>query len=176
MQVNTEYDSDEEFYFAAYLSELVTAGIVRSYCRHEPLELAPSVRVGKGVLHRAQVYTPDFLIEWEPKHKHLERFFSLIEDPSKTPFKGFERDGKLVSVIEIKGGFIAKDEGRMYGILAKWAWQVFKIYVQRIAISTKPKDLFDKTFTPVSYLLTKATHKPRKLHYSPIILREFLER
>lgn len=142
--------------------------------RHETLELAPSIRVGKGVLHRNQTYTPDFLIEWCRVNPHLGKFFSTIEDKWKTPFKGFERDGKLISVIEIKGGFIAKDEGRMYGILAKWVWQRFGIFVQRIAVSTKPKDLFDKTFTPIEFLSTKMTRKPRKLHYDPVILSEFL--
>lgn len=175
------HDSDEELYFSHYLDELKEAGIVLSWRRHPTLELSSNVLIGKRVLLRAQVYTPDFEVVWNREHPGLSKLFRTLasygdKKPEVTPFIGSFLGGEkdqFVSAIEVKGSYTEPDEIRMYGILKKWSWSAFQVFINTIIVSNQ-SGIFEKTFTPMEFLLTKSTRKPRKLHYEPRSLSEFL--
>ena len=183
------FDSDEEKYFSWYLKELEEAGFVAGWGRPDTIELATNVRVwskrGKTpkptVLLRNQQYTPDFKVTWTQKAVDAKLVVELVPDEGSdsfpesyaAPFMAGLEDKKLVSYIEIKGGFVAHDEGRIYSILSKWTFQLLGVYVQRVSVSTAPDSIFAKTFCPDEFRLTDKTRKPRKLRFIPRTLGEF---
>lgn len=177
LATDNQFDSDEELYFSDYLAELKHADIILHFERHQTLNLMEPVKTNGRSLFREQVYTPDFLVVWNPL---IAVPLGIVTDTDHhvkgVPFKAYyDSNDQLVSSIEVKGGYTEQDETRLYGVLFKWTWSKFGIFVQKINVSNTAKDIFAKTFTPNSFLTTKKTKKPRKLHYEPISLSCFLQ-
>ena len=180
-----EFDSQEERYFSYYLDELKEAGYIisyeaqpESYVLSEPyfydynIQLKTKIRPAVKKLIREHIYTADFKIHFAAEASGI--FCNRLEsrkDLTKIPFVV---DYFFVSIIEIKPAFSRFNSQREFSINQKWLFQRHGVYCQKIKISNRA-GLFKDTFTPKKYLVTE-TGKPKKLHYEPKTLEEFVER
>lgn len=178
------FDSDEELYFSWWLDELVKYGYVSSWFKNEDsYQLTDGLkhkyvrqmkRVEDKVLYQTILnpssYTPDFKIQWT--EKALGIFVSKILSPNKI-VTHFICNNNLLSVDEIKGGFDSNNMTRLAINNIKLVWYRHEIYINMI----KVPNIFNKTFTPIRYLLTDKSMKPRKIKYKNIVtLNEFINK
>jgi hypothetical protein len=188
------FDSKEEEYFSWYLDELSSAGYVDNWQRPQTIVLANNLKAWSRknqkskpkstVLLREQTYTPDFEVVWTPKAKEKGLVVELstcdpltssedsLPESYSAPFVANNVFGRIVSTIEIKGGFTEHDESRIYSILSKWTYQLYGVYIQRVIVSTAPNSIFAKTFCPAKFILTDKTLKLRKLKFTPRLISE----
>lgn len=181
------FDSKEELYFSWYLDELKDAGYIEkyesqpeSYVLSAPLfyeydkHLKTKTKTIVKKLMQEHIYTADFKIVWSEKARNI--FFNTEAnrvDLTKAPF--IAADGNAVSIVEIKPLFDQNNMTRLFTINQKWLCQRHGIYAQKIIVDKKNgKGLFAETFTPIRYLLTDKSLKPRKLKYTPKILTEYI--
>jgi len=175
--MNKDFDSKEELYFAWYLDELVDAGYVLRYELHPqtftlsgkctvtvPKQLKTKIKILEKTFLQEHVYTPDFLVIWANSAKGI--FYSGIKMGS--PFWLSGRPNR--SYIEIKPAFSRFNMGRVFGLNQKWVFKELGIYINLI----RPFKLFKDTFTPVKYLTTDKSSKPRKIAWNVLSLEEYV--
>lgn len=184
-------ESEEEKWFLWWAGEMMQAGHIKSLSRGQTKILSENTKVhdrvvgkdGKvlknkpSVLLMDQVYTPDFEIVWSGTEPGFAEYFSFIVD--KPTFRTNIRatgavgetagagETELFSLIEVKGGFMDANQKRISSILIKWTMQRYGLYVQLVQLHNDKNSFFDRTFTPMRYLLTDKTMKPRSLKYTP---------
>jgi hypothetical protein len=186
------FDSNEEEMFFQYLQELCEAGYVNSF-EYQPkaYELSDEVKydwnkitprkeiIQSTTLLREHIYTSDFLINWNIKAKGI--FYNSLNDKvdlRKIPFVCCsEKDNEGISIVDIKPSFDNTGTGRAFVINAKWVWQKYQVYIQKIVVvASKNKScLFKNTFTPKAALYTKKTKKLKKYSFQTRSLEEFIE-
>lgn len=170
---DNEYDSPEETYFAMWLEELQEKEYIKKWKRNtEAYELAPELKNIFGVKFyknrrtkgRSQTiwqnfaYTPDFVIVWDAKAKGV--LFDQLNENVKIerPFIGQEKDGEIISIVEIKPSFDKHNMTRLFRQIQKMLYSTQNKYVNLIEV----QDLFAKTYTPMPFLFTK-TGKKKKI-------------
>ena len=156
------YRSDEELYFGYWLEELADNKIIKEiFYEPESFELFQECKFEKHKINK-HIYTPDFVC------KINESVF--FEDISKFHCKKnlFIKTGDKV-YFEVKPDFDYKNMTREFGINKKWMFQKYGIYINLVKIPS----LFEKTFTPYKYLLTK-TGKKRILKFEYKSCKEYI--
>ena len=163
------YDSTEEYLFALWLQSASEFVYVAHY--HPP-----SFELFKGKMGlRDHVYTADWRVLWRENARGL--YFLLEEDKvpkkrsheSTVPFIGNP------TYIDIKGGFVGKNNssGITFPLNQKWIMDKYGVFVNKTVISYEKKGLFFKTYVPDSVLeisnyvrtgLTKFKYEPRTLY------------
>lgn len=192
-------DSNEEVYFEWWLEELKEAGYVSYFRRCQSFTLAPKVervvhiRRPRSVKRKAieiipeVTYTPDYLVEWAEPAIGL---FVLDMDRGYTAAPSHHLWGIYGSAtymsppvvhtwIEVKGmlNLTAKMldmKNREAKLRAAWLYHRHGMIVSILRLGPFKRSLFDRTFTPKRFLLCDRTAKPRKLHFKPRTLQEFV--
>jgi hypothetical protein len=178
-----KFDSQEELHFSWYLEHLKDHRYVNRWEKNETsYTLTPGLkhtyikkmkRVDDKELEQAilnpSVYTPDFIIYWEPK-----AIGKFVVNPDNTNNKintPFICDDELISVIEVKGEFDNNNMTRLATNNIKFLYHQYNVFVNLIKVPS----IFNKTFTPDRYFMTNKTFKPRKIKYKNVrTLREFV--
>ena len=174
--MNKTYDSSEEQYFAWYLDELVDAGYVKEYELHpksftlsdkctiqKTQQLKTKTKVIEKTFLQGHIYTPDYMVRWENNAQRV--LFSTIKGGAPFWLSGYN-----FSYIEIKPTFSRYNMARAFSINQKWMYNKHGIYVQLI----RPSKLFKDTFTPVKYLTTDKSNKPRRIAWNVLSLEEYI--
>lgn len=179
-----EWESFEELSFLYWAFELKNQGYIKSLKRSESFLLCDSMvhdfvvnlktkskPASELVLH-GHSYTPEFIIEWDPKAR--DKIFSALLGQSRYCAPLISQTSINVphnySYVEIKPMFDQNNMERLFKVNQKWMWQKHGVFVNLI----KPKQLFQQTFTPAEYLKTPSG-KPRKLDFKPRSLFDFLK-
>lgn len=202
--VNKElYDSWEEYYFQHYINELVYEGYVL-WSQHHPdsfklfdgmeymvkrqltrLKRTTSFTDFRRLLH-PHSYQCDFLIQWAPKAEGVfyKKINSIVEGDAY--FFAQEHNGKMMSLIDIKGGGYNSrlSSDIQFPLNQKWVMSKFGLYVQKAQLIVAKKKgtskvysgLFPETFTPDRYLKTDGGHKSRTIHFEHIPLLHFINK
>ena len=181
-----DYESQEELFILWYFFELKEAGIVKSIERGESFNLSDersekyyetkqlktkTKKIEKKVtLLREHVYTPDLKVTWN-KDIYSKFITGGITFTKYIPFYYTTCEfGNPVTYVEIKPDFnLSNNMERIFIINQKWTYNKFKVYVNLV----KPKELFEKTFTPELYTKT-ATGKEKKQTFTFRSLNQFL--
>lgn len=181
-----QFDSQEEEWFSWYADELQAAGFVYRWERD-----VPAIPLTAGLTHyytnekgklksqclfRKSEYTPDFKLYWRIAAEEV--FFQLLENKRKiiTPFIGQRlwlhdtEDDAMLSVVEVKPSFDQNNMTRLFKNNQKFVWDKHGLFLNLVT----PQELFEGTFTPRRFLLTK-TGKPRKLSFKPKTLQQYLD-
>ena len=172
--------SNEEKYFAWWLEEAKVKGYIKEWS-YEPKSFALSpkqtnkftkqlktkIKECEETILQPHIYTPDFEIVW--RNKAIGKFLGGGKQKSQ-PFKLAKGFPNLISYVETKGSFDQNNMTRLFSINKKWVFQKYGIYVNLCKISTKKGSFFDKTFTPIRFVLTEKTKKIRKLGYKATFL------
>jgi hypothetical protein len=176
-------DSWDEYYFMEWCRELEEAGILLSYSRSESFVLTSEVKektlqvkvtkkgniesIKETILLNGSVYTPDVKLEINFDNPLWVKFFS----DTKTIGKIRVEKGRY-TYIEVKPDYDMNNMTRLFTNNQKFMFKTHKIYVN-LCICSK---LFEKTFTPMSYLFHPSGRKKAKLPYTNIkTLNEYLE-
>lgn len=160
----TKYRNNEELFFSYYLDELKKHNIIESY-EYEPksfllsdevtfnytkiTQLKTKVKVEektKALLHKHS-YTPDFKIIPETIGYRRNIFSSNPKDFPIFIVSDYHEKylGRCCNFVDVKGTFSRNlSTSITFPLNAKWMYQKYRIYVQKI----KPFDLFKQTFTP----------------------------
>lgn len=204
-KMSINYESSEELWISYYLKELQAAGFIsdwkyqpKTYELSEPLtyswlkKLAVKITKQTSTLLQGHEYTPDFLIVWNEKARHL--FFNTPDDKINLKNAMFiAHSGSNMSIIDVKPAFDMQNMTRLFVINQKWMMEKYGLYVQKIVpvketkhyhkVGNKEKKIyshsswsgiFPKTFTPARYFLTDVSGKPRKINYNPVSLEDYL--
>ena len=148
-------DSNEEIDTLNWLNEAVNLGIIEDY-QYQPVSLKLfdavdfiNVEGKKRCLFREHVYSPDFLIKFNPtKFPQLAKEFKLTKEQSS--LQTFEVQ------VDVKGTFNKTE--RAFSLNQKWCWQRLGIYIYKLI----PKEFFKKLGCPKTSFYTKKTKKIRK--------------
>ena len=184
-----DYRSQEEKEFSYYLKELQDAGLIEGYTYEEvKFELTPKVtfpyiketqlktKLKKEnkvkVLLNGSTYTPDFIINFEPKSAHF------ANTPVKFPLFITSRS-TLTCYVDVKASFGKKASDIRFPDRQKQMYNVHRIYIQKIV----PRELFEQSFTPVKVIAEEVYKRDCKwgkkgeckLKYKPITLKEWLK-
>ena len=185
MESRETYQSDEEYYFYWYLKELQLNGYINNWkYQPKPFPLSDKVtftwqkqlktkqKIMVKTLLQDHKYQADFLIIWNKKALGVFIPSLEYEDRLVYPFYADKLStGLYRTILDVKGTFNQNDAWRRFSIEQKWVWQRYKIMVQKVI----PEKLFKETFTPVRFLKTDITGKPRKINYEPVqSLSEFI--
>ena len=183
-EANT-FASDDEKYFSWYLEELQQAGFISNWL-YEPHTYRLSALAKYGVFQQSKrsqpkrkrlsllqshSYTPDFGIVWTNQSNNI--FYNAITDGvdlRQAPFIVNLDTNIPYSIIEIKPVYDKNNMIRLFRINQKWMFFQNRVYVQEVSIIK----IFEKSFTPARYLLTKKTKKKRILKYKSRSLQEYL--
>lgn len=178
-----EWESFEELSFLYWAFELKNQGYIKSLRRAESFLLCDSMihdfvvnlktksKPASEIVMHGHSYTPEFIIEWEPKGRY--KLFDSLSNSAKytAPLLAhIAGDGTYWSSVEIKPMFDQNNMERLFKVNQKWMWQKHRVFVNLI----RPQELFQKTFTPKEYLVTP-TGKARKLNWKPKNLFDFLK-
>lgn len=168
-------DSEGEMNFIMWMEELKEEGYIEKYERGQSYLLSDSLVNNyvetlktkskpktQTILH-GHSYTPDFFIMWTTKGFNI-----FCNNLGEKWVKPFMCDGKF-SYIEAKPPFDFANMSRLAMLNIKWMWQKYKIHVQMV----KNIELFEKTFTPKAYLVTK-TGKTRLVKHKFRTLKEYI--
>jgi hypothetical protein len=180
------FDSQEEGLFWLYLNELKENGYIDSFTFHpDPYVLSEPVKyeweqklktktiIKSSVLLNGHIYTPDFVVIWNKKAKDI--FYINCNSGRNLKNVPFITNG-ISSVIEVKPAWDAQNMSRLWTINAKWVWEKYHIYVQKIVpIAPNSNCLFAKTFVPQLALLTEKTKKPKSYKFEVRSLQQYLE-
>lgn len=184
--IEEELDSNEELYYAWWLSELCDAGFVSAVITQpEGFELHPGFchtfikkmktkdKIQEETIIKPSVYTTDFYVKWTEKAVGV--FINLLDTDDKI-MKGQSPlldicNKELGSFTEVKPKFDQNNMTRLARTNIKWVQDKHGIFVNLVI----PCKLFKKTFTPERYLTTNLSGKPRKLDYKPRTLKEYLD-
>ncbi len=179
-----DFLSNEERYFSLYLDELKLKGIVNDYTNDVPSitltngfikeYIKPMKKVDDKVLFQEllpkRVYTPDFIIEWNPDNEYTKYFVHTLPDVISKVFTPFITLSDNKSIVEIKNDFDQNNMTRLFQQNQSWIYDKYNIYINLIKLPS----LFKKTFTPVRYMLTDKTLQERKLNYKPVLLNDYI--
>jgi WD40 repeat protein len=161
-----EYDSNEEIYFTLWMDELVKAGYIKKWIRNEDsFQITPPAISRFFVKKKEKTqtilqdleYTPDFIIHWDTSAIGLFCNF-LNKEKITQPFICQMESDVIISIVEIKPSFDRNNMTRLFRHTQKVFYHFFQKYVNLIIIDK----LFDKTFTPTDFLITK-TGKTRTI-------------
>lgn len=170
-------DSDGEVHFIMWMEELKQNGFIKDYKRGETIVLSNPVtntytsqlktksKVNNQNILMSHSYSWDFTIEWTDlgiKH-FVNKFGEKWEKP-------FIINSESTSFVECKPPFDFQNMSRLATLNIKWVWEKYKIFIQLV----KNIELFEKTFTPKAYLVTK-NGKNRKLQHNVRTLEEYLQ-
>lgn len=166
-------DSVEEVIFEQWLLELKENGFIDNYEYHSStLELIPEIRYNNIKIYNSLNYTPDFIIQWNESAKglfmlHQEEVVNTKFDNNQIMLSQFNN----ISYVDVKGLFAGKHNNSAitFPILRKVLYDKLGIYVNKVV----PKTLFQKTFTPNSYLTT-SMNKERKINWEVLSLKEYI--
>lgn len=182
--MKNKFDSKEELHFSWWLDQLKAAkyikhwecndysfplfgGLVHSYIK--PMKRVEDKIMTQTIL-KPSVYTPDFIIYWEPKAIGI--FASMMHSTEGKIETLFLCDKDLKSTVETKGNFDRNNMTRLAINNIKFVYEKYQIYIDLI----KLPGLFNQTFTPDRYFMTDKTFKPRTLNYKNVrTLREFIK-
>lgn len=184
---NIAYESDEEKYILWWLWELFEAGYIYSIERSESFELSDkkttqyikTIQLKKGPKHelkehlliREHIYTPDYKITFISKNNPFTWNKESGKDFLKPFFNTtFDEMSHPIVYLEIKPSFDRGNMERLFKVSQKWTFDKYNIFINLI----KPKELFEKTFTPTAYLTTEHTHKNKKINFKTKSLKEWL--
>ena len=148
-------DSNEEIDTFNWLNEAAKLGVVVDYS-YQPSSLKLfdavdyiNVDSKKRCLFREHVYSPDFMIKFNPsKFPLLAKEFKLTREQSQ--LQEFEIQ------IDVKGTFNKTE--RSFSLNQKWCWQKLGIYIYKLV----PKEFFKKAGCPKASFYTSKTKKARK--------------
>ena len=141
-------DSNEEVLVYKWILHAHEMGIVKSFV-YQPITFTLSEKVtyqiGKKtkVLFQDHVYSPDFLLEIDPKYQNLIDEFKLTFD------------NKIY--IDVKGSFNRNQ--RSFSIDQKWVYQKTGYYIYKL----EPKVFFKKFGIIEEFKFTQKTKKPSKV-------------
>lgn len=170
-------DSDGEIHFIMWMEELKQNGYIKEYKRGESILLSNSVTnnyvqqlktKSKPCHHTILMghsYSWDFTIEWT--ELGLQYFVNKFGEKWEKPFL---INSNSMSYIECKPPFDFQNMSRLAVLNIKWVWEKCQIFIQMV----KNEELFEKTFTPKQYLITKSG-KLRKTKHKIRSLEEYLE-
>ena len=162
--VSLSVDSQEERDFINFCCEAAELSIINEF-EYQPctFQLSDPVKYidvnGKEhSLYQKHVYSPDFLVSFNPNNIMLATEFKIQQS---------DLSCKQVSAfIDIKGMF--QKNRRSFTTDRKWVWQKFKIYINEIV----PLKFFAKFGVPEKSRLTEKTKKPRKMFLGFKTLKE----
>jgi len=199
-------DSNDERYMTWWLRSMKQQGYVLFAGRPSPIQLSHPIKGltwrpakrGSGevkkkfsVKARPLVFTPDFIIIWDPvkiaEHPEHFQYYTQVWDPNEEMhymnfgrteefqknafFHVFSYEGKAVSIIDIKPEAKARSFGnkhRMFPAVQKLCFHELGIYIQDfVLIKNKVPELFRDFSCPSRYLKTDKSSRNRKLHFSP---------
>lgn len=103
-------------------------------------------------LFRDHVYTPDFIISFNPS-THL-----ALAKELKIQYSDVSSD-VVSSYIDVKGTFAMHDGGRSFSLNQKWVWSLFGKYIYKLV----PKNFFKLFGCPLKSFYSGKTKKPRKI-------------
>lgn len=164
------YDSYQELYFASWLEDLKSKGLVLDYqfnpdpfilSNKQTVKWNKQLKTKQKELHKSLLspvsYTTDFKIVWNPKVDGLliykaEGVYNNISNHL------IYSDENNVSYIEIKPSFNYQNMNRHVRIKIAWVYQLYNIYVQII----DPIVLFKSTFYPNRYMYTDSKKSLRR--------------
>ena len=179
--MKNNFDSKEELYFSWFLDQLKASRYINRWERNEvsysltkgltheyiiPMKRVPD-KVKEQAILLPSIYTPDFVIYWEPKAIGI--FVQIFGNEAgnkklTTPF--LCSVDEMISVVETKADFDKNNMSRLANNNIKFVYEKYKVYV----------DMVNKTFTPDRYFMTDKTFKPRKLNYKNVrTLSEFIK-
>lgn len=155
-----KYRNTEERYFSYYLDELVEKELIEGYTYEvvnfelTPKYTFPYTKVTKlktktkveekeKTLFQPMTYTPDFIINFEPKAAHI------ANSPHKLPIF-ITSKGTMTCYVDVKPSFgrATNSTNWTFPIKQKIMYHLHRIYVQKIV----PFELFEKTFVPKKVL------------------------
>lgn len=172
------YDSDEEYYFACWLNELKSEGLVIDYETQIKFELIDKKQVVNGKkkrqLCREWTYTADFKITWSQRVLDLG---ILVSTPLSSNLNNefFNNDNPLISYVDIKASYTSKYKVTdiTFPLVQKFMLEEKGIFINKIKPLCKTKGLFKTTYTPKAYTITK-TGKSRKESWQHKTLQQYL--
>lgn len=188
------FDSKGEVYFYWWVVELHKKGVITSYEIYpEPFELSQPEphryiealktknRNKKETIIQGHIYTPDFVLHWNPLKAH--KFVQYIDDSVK-----YNKSKLLTSTlynqltyIEVKPSYDQNNMTRAFKINQKWVYFKYREYVNLVIAEAGKKGMkntnmfFNKTFVPKRFLLTDAGTRKRIIHYPVKTLTEYLK-
>lgn len=152
-----KYDSNEEFYFELWLTELKDRGFIYNYYYqpdpfklNEPVyytiykKLKTKTKIEQRTLLQAREYTPDYKIVWKEKARGI--FYNNLEDEIEKRPLIFAQNN--VSYVDIKGTFNQHSSWGIFEAARKDIWEKFNIFIEKVKPIGKKDCLFGKTFTP----------------------------
>lgn len=170
-------DSDGEIHFIMWMEELKQAGFIKSYQRGDTIILSNPVankyEIQSKKLKKTKTenilmghsYSWDFTIDWS--EEGLKYFVNRFGEKWEKPFI---INAKSMSFIESKPDFDYKNMSRLATLNIKWVWEKYGMFIQIV----KNIQLFEETFTPKAYLITK-TGKDRTVKHTIRTLEDYLE-
>jgi hypothetical protein len=187
--LESELDSNEELYFAWWLSELCDNGYVldvipqpqpfslqEGLCHTYVKEMKTKNKILEEVIIKPSVYTTDFLVKWSEKALNtfvttLDTDDKIMKGHSHTLLIAKQTENGIHTYIEVKPSFDQNNMTRLSRTNIKWVWDKHKEYINLVI----PEKHFKKTFTPERFLLTTKSKTKRKLKYIPLTLKEYLK-
>lgn len=186
-KIEHNFRTDEEYYFACYLDELIKKKYVKKYL-YEPysMEITEGLKIPytkiiklktktkieskEQIVLRGSSYTPDFVIYWTPLAKEV--FYNLLFTGKQisTPFIANNDGNTDYSIVECKPAFDSGNMTRLFINNQKIIWDKYEKFVNLI----KNDELFEKSFVPSAYTNT-ATGRKKKINYKVKTLQQFLK-
>jgi len=180
------FQSDVEWYFSWWLSDLQKEGVINNWyyesnsftlsesCTYPVLKKMKTKE--KIVLHeliKDHIYTPDFLVEWNEECNG--KVWRLIEDITcEKKAKYFavrsQKNNKPYTFFEVKGDFDKNNMTRLFTLNQKWLYSKYGVYVTLAKIPT----LFKQTFVPERYFVTDKTMQERIINFPKMRVKQFL--
>ena len=157
--VEVQCDSIEECDFLAWCSEMAQQKLIYDFTyQPESIKLFDKVDYiaydgKKKSLFREHVYSPDFIIQINP------RTSNILCKELKIPYEAMNLESFSV-YLDVKGTFQRADGGRAFSLNQKWVYQKTGIYVMKLV----PKEFFKKCGCPSNCFLTQKTKKLRKMY------------
>lgn len=170
-------DSPGEVYMVHYLQELKDNGYITEYKRGGSYLLSDSLinnyveqlktksKPKTQVILHGHSYNLDFEILWSDLG--IKYFCTQFGNKWE---KFFICNNLGISYIEAKPSFDFNNMTRLATLNIKWLFQKYGIYCQVV----KNEDLFSKTFTPKTLLMTKHG-KPRKFGHKTRTLEDYIK-
>lgn len=157
--VDVNCDSLEECDVIDWCSEAAQLGVLEDFQYQPPsIQLSESINIvghdkKKKVLLREHVYSPDFMIEFDPRsYETLCKEFKLTLQQSQMP--------SFQVYLDVKGQFQKADGGRAFSLNQKWVYQKTGIYIAKLV----PKDFFKRCGCPQCCFFTRKKHQLRKAY------------
>ena len=194
-----------EIYFEWYLQELKEAGYVKSWHR-EPFDITISepvnhnrydfktkdVKIEEFQLFRANKYTADYVIVWNPIAQEL--FYNILSDEKPIriwcPFYAMiDTKGEHYTICDVKrpsgaGKYGNNASDYTFPIMQKIIYSRYKIFVTKVVPipmvqkgqvkSGNNVALFTTTFVPKRYHLTDGGLQGRVINFKKQTLREYI--